>query len=561
MNCTNCGAEIAPGSKFCTTCGQPVMEAPVEAQPVFFEQATPVTDQGYYPEGEPVATQANPGLDFGEVKSQLGGTAKGLWAKIKPFFQNKKVLIGIAGVVALIVVLAIISAIASSGNGFITLKQTTLPVSNDDVINLIIDGKLLSDTIDSDKNYEDFETSLDGKITALLTGEDDLYIINGKKIVKVDEDVRNFQISSSGKGVAYVLNQDGDDEDEDYTLNLYNVSSKKKTTVTDDLCSPYQFTISPDGQSVVYGEKDDDETDFLYFKGSKRTKVASDAEGVLGMSNNGKYIYIVSTNDDDEDLLYCYNTKGEREKLGTIDTSYIRLNEDHTQVMFYNEDKTYIAVKGKDAEKVASDKLSLVIPNGSQTSRADYATTYPVDSLFDHVYAGDDAWLIKKNSDKNVKLVSKVSSCTLDESGEYLYYIRNEDLQVLEISKGNKAYDKAITLGEEVDNYVVTSDRKLVYFISDETLYSVNGKKGGSPRKITNDDVEYYYLSLNDKNVVYYMMDEDVYACSNGKKGTKVLSDVEGLTSVDGIAYFITEDALYVSTGSKEPKKILNLDD
>lgn len=546
MNCTNCGAEIAPGSKFCVSCGSSVAEAPVAEQQVY----TPAPEAA-----APAPEAAGSKLDMNAVKSQLTDTISPIAQKLKPILSNKKVLMGIAGVVALLVIIGIISAIASSGNGFIKLKQSTMAIHNGDNVSIVVDNKVLSDTIDSDSTPET-SSSLNGKVTAILTDEGELYVVNGKKLNKVDEDVIDFQLSVSGKGLAYVV-----DGDEDYTLSLYTVSSKKSTTVSDELYS-LNYAIAPDGKSVTYVVDDDDETEVMYFKGSKSEKVASDVEAILGMSNNGKYIYIVSENDDGEGILYSYNKKGEREKLGDIDSEYVRFNDDHTQIMFYSGDKTYISNKAKDAEKAASDTLRLVVAPTSQSVTSDYATTYPVSSLFDHVYYGDDAWLIKKNSDKNIKLVSNVSGCSLDESAEYLYYIHDyEELQVLKISQGDKASQKAKTLAEDISNYVVTSDRKKVYYISDETLYSVNGKKGGTPKKITNDDVESYYLAINSKDVVYYIMDGDAYACSNGKKGTKVVTDAVGMTSTPtGVAYIMGEDALYATKTSKKLKSILTVD-
>ena len=546
MNCTNCGAEIAPGSKFCVSCGTAAPAEPAAEQQVY----TPAPETA-----APAPETSGSKLDMNAVKTQLTDTVSPIAKKIKPFLSNKKVLMGIAGVVALLVIIGIISAIASSNNGFIKLKQSTMAMHNGDSISIVVDNKVLSDTIDSDSSPET-ASSLNGKVTAILTDEGELYVVNGKKLNKVDEDVIDFQLSVTGKGLAYVV-----DGDEDYTMNLYTVSSKKSTTVTDELYS-LNYAISPDGKSVTYIVDDDDETEVMYFKGSKSEKVASDVEAILGMSNDGKYIYIVNENDDGDAILYSYNKKAEREKLGDIDSEYVRFNDDHTQIMFYCEDKTYVSNKAKDAQKAASDSLRMVIAPTSQSATSAYATTYPVSSLYDHVYYGDDAWLIKKNADKNIKLVSNVSSCSLDESAEYLYYVHDyEELQVLKISHGDKASQKSKTLAEDISNYVVTSDRKKVYFISDETLYSVNGKKGGTPKKITNDDVESYYLAINSKDMVYYIMDGDAYVCTNGKKGTKVVSDAVGMTSTPtGVTYVASEDALYATKTSKKPKNILSID-
>ena len=169
--------------------------------------------------------------------------------------------------------------------------------------------------------------------------------------------------------------------------------------------------------------------------------------------------------------------------------------------------------------------------------------------------------MIKKNSDKNVKLVSKASNVQLDESAEYIYYTYDaEELRVAKISDGEKASEKAkVLVDERVGAYVVTSNRKYVYYVEDGTLYSVNGKKGGTAKTVANDDVT--GLAMSGKDKAYYIMDGDLYVCSNGKKGTKVLGDVESVINApNGSVFASTEDALYCTTGSKKLKKVCDLE-
>lgn len=552
MNCTKCGAELAPESKFCVICGTPIAQPDVTA-PV--APAAPVEQAA-----APVATAAPEKegfkIDVNEVKDQLVSTVKPLWDKVKPFLSNKKVLLGIGVVVLVLLIASIISVIASGSNGYVQLKQTTLPTTIDGEIHFVVDKKALSDTIEAD-GVDDYNTSLDGKVMALTTDDGVLYVLNGKKLKQVAEDVYDFEISVSGKGVAYVT------KDEDtYTLSLYNVGSGKSTTITDELSS-MNYVIAPDGKSVAYYvENDDDEAKLMFSKGKDPVKITSAETDLVGMSNNGTYIYAIRENEEGESSLYSYDTKGEGTKLGAISTTSVRFNDDHTQIMFYNEGKTYISTKGKEGVKASSNRLSLIVaPNASSFYDGNY--TYPVSNLYDHVYTATDndttsVWLIKKNSDKTVKLVSKVSNVTLDESAEYLYYIYDGDeLRVVKISDGDKATERYVKLADDVDAYIATSDRKLVYYYSDSSLYSTNGKKGGRATVVCNDSIE--GLAINAKDVVYYIVDGDLYATSNGKKGSKVLSDISGINSTEnGIVYAANEDSIYATDGSKKPSKVLD---
>jgi hypothetical protein len=575
MHCTKCGAELAPETKFCVTCGTPVAQM-TEAAPV----APVVTETPVQQEAAPVATAApekeGVKIDVNEVKDQLVATVKPLWDKVKPFLQNKKVLFGIGAVVLLLIVASVISAIFSGGNGFIQREQSIKLEYAEETISIIVDGKLQKTTIDDVEaseygggNYST-TTSLNGKVVAVNAYSEDentLYVINGKKLLEVDEDVTSYQLSISGKAVAYLTRNEDEEGPTTYTLSLYTISNKKTVTISDEVASR-TFAISPDGKSVAYfesKENDEDEIEYIlmYSNGKDSTKITSAECELLGMGNGGKYIYASCENDEGEASLYSYDKKGERTKLGKISGSTVCYNADHSQVMFSNEGKTYISTKGKEAVKAHSNAISMLTPSNASYVYDRSGITYPVSNLYDHVYAvsdesGASVWLIKKNSDKNVKLVSKVTDGQLDDSAEYLYYeYDNEELRMIKISDGEKASDRYITLAEDIDSFWVTSDRKYVYYTSDDCLYSVNGKKGGKPTTVCNDEIE--DAAMNGKDVFYYILDGDLYATKNGKKGSKVLGDITSLSStLTGIVYAENEDTLYVSTGSKKPKKLMD---
>ena len=560
MHCTKCGAELAPESKFCVVCGtpaaQPVAEAPAAPVDSVIEEAA------VQQVAAPVATEAPEKegfkIDVNEVKEQLVATVKPLWDKVKPFLTNKKVLIGIAAIVLLVIVTSGIATIAAGNNGYIKLEQTIMPKFVDGEIKIIVNDKVLKDGVEAE-GLDEYATSLDGTVMAFTTDDGELYTVKGKKIVKIAEDVYDFELSVSGKGVAYVVK----DEDE-RTLYLCKVGSDKPTSITDELGS-LDYAIAPDGKSVAYFVEDEDETNLMFSKGKDPVKITSTECELYGIANNGKYIYVTRENDEGEASLYSYNTKGDSTKLGGISSTSVYFNDDHTQIMFYNEGKTYIATKGKDAVKASSDRLSLVIAPNASSFYDSTSDTYPVSNMYNHVYTassenGYTVWMIKKNSDKNEKLGSKASHVQLDASADYLYYIYDsEELRVAKVSDGDKATERYTTLAEDVDGYIVTSDRKYVYYSSDDSVYSVNGKKGGKSKTVCNDDVE--GAALNCKDVFYYIVDGDLYATKNGKKGSKVLSDISYVTNTtNGIVYAVNEDSIFVSDGAKKPSKLMDME-
>ena len=611
MHCTKCGAVLAPGAKFCTTCGAAVETyAPAEA---YVPEYAPVESA---PEYVPVEAQApvvapeaeqKEGfkIDVTAVKDQLVETLKPITDKIKPIFAKKAVRFGIIGGFALLLVLGIVLGLLGNTGGFVTLKQTTKLEEVDGELKIIVNGKLTKNTIelgyrrdrdgdiienDGKKEYRDWSTgrSLDGKVTVVWVYGDvyesedswyshtagDLYVINGKKLQKIAEDVCDYEISVSGKGISYLVRNDSDEDDKftTYTLSLYNVGNKKTTTISDEVASS-STAIAPNGKSVAYYEGDEGDEEYeieytlMYSNGKKTEKITSNEVNLVGMSNNGKYIYAVRANKDEEKTeytLYSYNTKGDGNKLGKIDSEYgysVSFNKDLTQVMFTNDGKTYISTKGKEAVKAYSGELSLVTPaNAAYSYRVN-----PVSNLYNHAYIARDGennrsvMLIKKNSDKNVRLASKASNVQIDNSGEYLYYLYDgEDARVTKISYGEKATEKFTVLAEDVDGFIATPNGKYVYFVSDGTLYSTNGQKGGKKTTVCSENVD--GADVSSKGNLYYIYDGDLYVTSNGKKGKKVLSDVEEVyCTASGEIYAETADALYASTGAKKLKKLMDL--
>ncbi len=558
MFCPNCGADNADGSQLCANCGTELRAAPAEPA------ETP----------EPAAEEAP------AASKKLA--IRGLWAafllkvkpvmdKVRPFVQQNKLLVtGIAGGVALILCIAIIIGMLTAGNGFTPYRHAIRAEINDsgNVI-ILYDAKKAIVTSMEASAISEARDSIDGSVHAFLTKEGELAVVKDKKVTVVADEVQNFILSVNGGGIGYIA-KDGDKS----VLYLYTLKNKKTTAVTDE--NPYSYDLSPDGKTIAYFQQDADakEATLMYFNGSKRIKITSSAVKLLGLSNKGKYIYVVSKNDDNEAILYTYNTKGEREKLGACSTVRTVFNEDHTQILFYNrksreeDQRSYISTKGKEGVKVSSSFAIPLCPSGSDYYSANIpgnesnSRTVPAANLYNKVYlcyadGQTNAWYLRKNTDKSAKLANNISNPTLDESGKYLYYINKDgDLNVLQVKHGDSASDKAKQLASDVSNYVVTSNRSKVYYVSEKSLYSCNGKTGSGKRTIASEDVS-STLVINRKDVVYYIMDGDVYACSNGRKGSKVVADGKYLYDApNGVVCVETDDAIFATQGKKSLTKV-----
>ncbi len=476
--------------------------------------------------------------------------------KVMPVLKDKRVWMAVGAVVLLIILISVISSLIGSDNGYIQYENIVLPLENDDEPVFVSNAKQLK--LNMTAEVKDYSYTIDGKYYAIKDTDGVLYVLNGKKLTKVAEDVDECTLSETGKGLLYTV-----DAGENTELYHYTVGGKS-VLVSDEAI---QWIISPDGKTAAYTTYEDEKTNVYYFDGKKSEKISSTYMSLLAMNNGGKYIYgIVYDDDDFGKNLVSLNKKGEKTKIASgLSSTYVYLNYDHTQILFYEDGKSYVSEKAKDAVKISSREIRPVLAENSMFNIFDDTiNTAPMKNLFDHIYTdGDGVWLIKKNTDKSVKLVSKASSLTLDSTASYLYYVYdNEELRVVKIKDGEKASDNAVTIVDDYAyNYVVTSNRSLVYYMIDNELHSVNGKNGKNDKTVSKDDVNQYYLCISPKDVVYYIMDDDLYACSNGKKGTKVLADCEAVTGIGNAIYAYSDDCVYGTNGAKKLKKIVEISD
>lgn len=573
MFCTKCGAKIEDGAKFCTSCGQPTEEAAAPVQNSTAPEAAPATaDAAPVQETAPAAPSEKKD-SAGELTAKAKVFFAALAAKVKPALKkaddkageilgNKKnyVYAGVLALLGIIITVSVIAAIIPNDNGYLTYDTQPYVVDHDDQVYIIKEGKLIAIKTDAEE-VDSSKSSIDGKVT-VFQYDGDLYRIKGKKASVIAEDVSGYTLSLYGDAVVYTVTDGletvyyycklGGKPVEIYVSEIDLVDGSLLTS----------YVISPDGKSVAYTVTEELDSDLYYFNGKKSEEVASCDGTVIGMSNGGKYIYAAIVNEDlTGTTLYSFNKKGEKTKIDSCSASKFYLNLDGTEIMFFNDGRSYISVKGKKAVKAASAELSLARPRYT-TSHASSSTAYfyPVESLYNHVYtSGSTAYFVSKNETKNIKLVSADSTrFTLDDSAEFLYYMDDESLMCLKISQGENAKGKAKEIAEDVESYVVSSDRKYLYYVSDESLYVVNGKKGGKPKMLSNDDVS-TSLTVSNDDVVYYICDGAVCAAKGRSKGKAVLDDA-GFQNIGGYVYIADDDVFYSARGTRKPKKLLEND-
>lgn len=534
MLCPYCGAETKEGEVFCVSCGYDITSVPADTKE---EKAAP-------PKNNTRATPAK------RRRKNMHNE------------HSRLVILAAVGLIALVAGISLLISALLPGNGFYAFEHNIFVEIIDRQVSVLMDDRTAKDTNLSAGTIKEHQASLDGGVVAILTDRKELAVIRGRKLTVVASNVSDFSLSVDGTGLAYTT-----ESKKATTLTLYNTKNKKAKEITAQLIGNYE--ISPDGDSIAYFTKEETgEHSLMLFNGSKRILIAAVDVSLTGMpkvsllaiSNDGKYIYAIDKNEEGVKTLYCYGKTGVRKPIGPCNIPTVLLNADHTQILFYQSDdsfRTYLATKDNAGIEIATGVASPLLPKSSVNFVSGSTVTFPSDSLYNKVYScyvdgGYQLCHIRKDC-TSILLVSGVGSITLSEDGKTVYYVEDDVLKMLKISNGENASEKAVVLGENVDEYAVTSDGKNVYYTSDNALYCVNGKNGQSKKTVASENVK-GKLHINAKNYVYFKVENDVYVSKNGSNGTIILSNIDSIqSSANGIVYVsLNNDSLYATSGTKK---------
>ncbi|SDB10268.1 protein of unknown function [Pseudobutyrivibrio sp. YE44] len=151
MFCTNCGAEIAPGNKFCENCGQPVeQEAP---KPVEANNSAPVAPT-------PAPTPAPAPMPAPQQAPVAGNTAASNKGSNKTL-----VIIIVAAIIALVLILAV------GGFAFKKIKDSKLGKANETTETT----EEVADSKDSEEETEEDDSLKEGFLTSYSQVTEDEY--------------------------------------------------------------------------------------------------------------------------------------------------------------------------------------------------------------------------------------------------------------------------------------------------------------------------------------------------------------------------------------------------
>ncbi len=494
MKCNNCGTENEPGTKFCVNCGA-VVQADVPS-----EELPPVTE-----------APAKKGPDLKKI---------GIYA-------------GIALAAVLVIVLL---ANLFSGSGYPQFSQgfNALYMEDDEATTLLVGGKPLKTTIPG--SAEVAAASLDRKTALIVASEDDtasLYTLVGSKLTEAVKELDSTTVYLSDNGAYYVYYADD-------AMYWGKVGSKgTKVAESDDY--PSNITLSPDGKALAYTVSDDDgELEARLFKGKDSEKISKNLIPLV-ISNSGKYIYGLKQDEGTYDL-YCYNAKGEGEKISAEVSRTVSTNKDHTQLIFTGSDgKSYAVVKKGEKQKVTSSSLWMVTPDNTQVCVNGTAVVYGVSDLRNHVFSTGEGDLVYVNGKWEAdKLVSNVSDGRMSDDGKTILYCKKDKVYSIKAKKGAEGKE----LAEDVMSTRFLPDGKSFYWEDEDgVLYFQKGK--GKAKKVAEDVQQ---TRLTHDGYLIFQSDDEWYYSKNGGKKTKLSDEISYVSTGMDYTIYKDEDGNYYYT-------------
>ncbi len=585
MICSKCGKEYPDDIKFCTECGAELTAAAseeqvnetVEVNETAVEEVTETAGEMQEAAetveevSEAVVEEVTESAEA-EKEKVVEETKPKKIEKIKPEGASKGVKLGLALVA--IFLLIFIPAVTLGGDDESYMKITDkvlfqITERDGDLYACYLDGEQLK--LEDEKAYS-VNYSMDGSVACYENEEDELVIINDGTIIKTGIDnVGETIISQRGDTVAFftdcefVTYQNNEYHYEDKikvgTLNLYDVKKKTNTEIADEAVIE-SAVLSPNGKTVAFVAEYEATDDFkgFYSVNGKEPKEVGKEKRVFAISDKAKYIYYT-----DVDRIYVMK-KDKEEKLAN-DVRYVEalMNADNTEMLFFNEGKTYITVKAGEKKKVAGEELNSVILNddaatfeqGLDKERGDITVTYTgVDTFEGKLFLSDsnDEIYYMMNKYETEKLASGAYQFVVSDDRESLIY--NNYADVVKVTKFTKGGEKeTLAGGAYAESIYADGELKHVYLINrDDELYYVKKGKG---KKIA-DDVTSAMISADGEYCYYVVEGEELCYSKKGGKEKELLTVEDGTVRCSregGAALVATSDdgtyTLYEMKGKK----------
>jgi len=330
----------------------------------------------------------------------------------------------------------------------------------------------------------EYFTSLDG-MTAAFLHEGNLYYLRDDEYHLVAGNVIQLALSVNGKYIAY--------RDNESNLWLYHIGDEQSTLIAQHTET---FAISPNGKTLAYLQKMPIATGLFmqfyelhyYIDGETftfETETPLTALDILSVSNGGECTYLLYM-----DALTGIDKDGNLTHLGTIVPNYDapllsdlyqKLNADHTQLIYYTEDGTYLSHNGQAGTLLSEYQLEPILPSLTTAVAANaFAATYPHRDFGDQLLFAYDfiqdaefnsgsplvtcrIWHLSSKYKANERFV-ELANIRLDTTGRYLYCL-DSDGRLFQYTPATRTQT---TIAGDVYTFAVTPDGSTVFFVTND---------------------------------------------------------------------------------------------
>lgn len=578
MICRKCGKEYADDEKFCTECGAELVDGvPAEnATEEVVETATEVEEEAVEAvteaaeEAVEATTEAEQAVEATTEEAEEKVTKK--TGGLADVLKSKYTTLGAALVAILLLIFIPAVTLGSNDESYMKRSEKQLLQivdRDDDLYAVYLDGTEVK--LDDEEAYSK-KQSMDGSCVCYVNENDELVILKEGKVIKTGiDEVNGVVISQHGDTLVYftdcesvsyyVTEYDYNDYIKVGTLNLYDIKKKTSIEIAEEVVVS-SAVLSPDGRTVAFVAEYDATDDFkgFYSVNGKEPVEVGKEKRVFAISDKAKYVYYT-----DVDRVYVQK-KNKEEKLAN-DIRYVEvlLNADNTEMLFFNEDKTYITVNGGEKKKVASEELNEIILSDDASlyeqslskERGSIAISYTGVDTFEgklfYSYSGDEIYYMM-NKYETEKLASGAYQYAVSADGESLIYNNYSD--IVKVTKFDKGGEKeTIASNAYADSIYADGELKHVYLINMESdLYYVEKGKG----KRIADDVTSAMISADGEYCYYVVEGEELCYSKKGGKEKELLTVDDGMLRCgreSGMALVaVSEDdtnTLYMMDGKK----------
>lgn len=371
----------------------------------------------------------------------------------------------------------------------------------------------------------------------------DLYLIRGKNIIHVAEDILDFVLAADGGALAYRAD----------TSHLYYRETGKDDTpsLISKNCNSAAYCLSANGKELAYTALDDAGVSYLRVESySSNRPYMENAAGLLpvAISNKSRYIYYT----DADGALYVFDSeKSQKVKCGAApDLTSLIFNRDFTEVLFTENGATVLFANGERRQIVGADSTAclLFLPNQRVASRAlSGGTQYMLSSFYKNYFLHEVGtgkkltYLDRKGNLIDVSFVDSAETVTVTDKGVYflLTSVNGENVsRELYHVKAGKTQAARIEWG--VSHYYANVDGSRVMFTGYEDALYVYRAETGTERLC--DSIVADTLSVTADDLFCFCRAEGLLTVSdNGGELRDIATGVLHFKIDAHVLYFATE--------------------